>query len=493
MNETPRPETPARHHRRVQPLHALLSASLACASSDPTPPAPSASAPAPLAELATTAVPLSPQDHHPGRQLFASAPPGSNGRSCASCHVLDEATTLRPESVSARLEADPDDPLFNRIDADDPSAETLSFTHLQKGLVRVVLPLPDNMDVIDLEGDVITPPERSIFVWRGVPSVANTALTAPYQLDGRQPTLEDQAQAAITSHAQGPEMPARALAQVASFQRETFSSPRAWLVSKLLELGLPLDEIPIPEDFMPLSATEKRGREVYDRACQPCHGSASTDRIIDREAHDLLFAAVDEAGNVRFDMTTGAPVAVRLPRPDDEFINIGLGLATYFGQIGIAPAFNDDVEMPRYRFRFYTDGTRTTRLTDLPPLPVTASGDPLDPRPALDERGAPVVGPNRVPQLFSTDPGRAAISGAPEDFEAFDVPQLRGIADTAPYFHDNSHNTLEDVIDTYSRFIIGALPSLELPRDKPPETPEGSPEALTPEQKLDLLAFLRRL
>jgi cytochrome c peroxidase len=463
----------------------------ACSATDAAPPS---AEPSPSEVVDTAMGLLSPPDSHPGKALFEKAPPGTNGRSCASCHVLDEATTLRPESVAARLAADPTDPLFNRLDADDPNADSLGFEHLKKGLVRVVLPLAENLDVIDVDGHVITSPERSIAVWRGVPSVANTALTAPYQLDGREATLDAQAQGALKAHSEGPEVPAHVLARVADFQRGVFSSPRAWLVSRLLEAGLPLEEIPIPEDFMPLSASEKRGREVYERACQACHGSASTDRIVDREVHDLFFATLGPDGNVRFDIVDGqGPVPVPLAHPDDEFLNVGFGYATYLGQIGVAPAFNDDVELPRYRFRFYTDGSRSQPLVDLPPLPVTQSGDPFDPRPALDDRGAPIVGPNLGTQLFSTDPGRAAITGDPADFEAFDMPQLRGIAATAPYYHDNSQGTLEDVVDAYSRFVLSFIKPLALPKSNPPEAPGLPAESLSVQQKHDLLAFLRRL
>src|SRR5262245_41122468 len=69
---------------------------------------------------ATRAQPLSPTQAHPGKKLFERPFRGSNGRSCATCHVLAENTTLRPESVAARLAANPADPLFNRLDADDP-------------------------------------------------------------------------------------------------------------------------------------------------------------------------------------------------------------------------------------------------------------------------------------------------------------------------------------------------------------------------------------
>jgi hypothetical protein len=182
-----------------------------------------------------------------------------------------------------------------------------------------------------------------------------------------------------------------------------------------------------------------------------------------------------------------------VPRTDADFFNVGFGIFTYLGQLGQFPAYNASVELPRYRLRFYADGTRQQQVVDLPPIPVTASGEPYDPIPAVDEHGAPIVGPNFLPQWFTTDPGRALVTGNPRDFEAFDIPQLRGVARTAPYFHDNSHETLLDVVDTYSRFILPLTPQLDLPAVHPPEIPGGPPESLSPAQKQDLLRFLDRL
>jgi cytochrome c peroxidase len=472
---------------------ALLFTSIACSTAEPT-------APGGQRRQALGAEPGLPSDRAPaygdpdGRALFENPFHGTNGRSCATCHVLDEDTALLPASVEARLAADPTDPLFRRIDADDPEAEVPTYEHLKKGLVRVVLPLADNVDIVDLAGEVITRPDRTIFVWRGVPTVANTAITAPYQLDRREPDLQSQAQKAITSHSEGPEVTRAELDAIAAFQQGVFTSPRAQFVSALLDLGVPLDEIPEPEAHMPLDEAEKRGRVVYNAACQACHGSATTDRIVNREAQALFFVDLKRDGNVRFDLIPGVgPVPVFVSRPDAAAVNAGFGTFSYLGQVGLFPSFTSTVELPRYRLRFYKDGTRQEVVTDLPPIPVTASGDPLDLNPALDENGAPIVGPNFLPQLFTTDPGRAAITGDPYDFEAFDVPQLRGIARTAPYFHDNSHASLKDAVDTYSRFIVGVIAPLGLPPVNPPEGPGLPPEALSPDQKRDLLAFLARL
>jgi cytochrome c peroxidase len=429
-----------------------------------------------------------------GQKLFETAFPGTNGRSCATCHVLAEATALLPASVAARLAADPTEPLFRRIDADDPDAAEPTYEHLKKGLVRVVLPLPDNMDVVDLAGNVTTPADRKIFVWRGVPSVANTAMTAPYQLDGRAPNLNEQAQGAITTHSEGPQVGTPDLERIGEFQRTVFSSPRARFVSALMGLGVPLEEIPMPEDNMALDPQGQRGRKLFDRACLACHGSATTERIVNRQVHDQFFVALKPDGNVRFEVIPGVgPVPVFVDRPNVEIVNYGFGIFTYLGQLGQFPAFNASVSLPRYRFRFYKDSSRSQVVSELPPVPVTVSGDPFDPNPVIDENGAPIVGPNFLPQAFTTDPGRAAITGDPADFEAFDVPQLRGVARTAPYFHDNSHETLKDVVDSYSRFVLPIVPVLELPPVHPPELPGFPPESLSPADKQDLLSFLNRL
>lgn len=428
-----------------------------------------------------------------GRARFEHAFPGTNGRSCATCHILEEHGILSPAHV-ASLPAS--DPLFHRIDADDPDASTLTFDHLRAGLVRVTLPLPANMDVIDGDGNVVTRADRSIDVWRGVPTIENVAFTGPYQLDGRIGDLRTQAQAAITGHSQGPIIPNAQLDQIVRFEKGTFSSARAQFVAAFAQLGVPSAKIPMPEDFIVLSKAERRGKKVFEKACAACHGGGTTNTIVNRSVHDAVFFELKPDGTVAYDLVDGAPVPRLVPRPSDEFLNIGFALLSGYGQLGILPMANSNLELPRYRFRFYTDPTRTTRLVDLPPYPTDADGnriEPPDARTRVDAEGKPIVGPSLAPEWFSSDPGRAIISGDPVDFEAFDVPQLRGIGHTAPYMHDNSHATLRDVVDSYSRFILGFLPTLGLPLQyqDSPQSPFG--ESLTLAEKQDLVAFLERL
>lgn len=256
--------------------------------------------------------------------LFKEAFRGTNGRSCATCHVPEDNFTLTPDHVARLLETNPNDPLFAAIDADDPAAETLTFEHLEKGLVRVWLPLPDNMDVIDDAGNVTTPPDRKIFVWRGVPSIADSALTAPYQLDGRVETLEEQAQGALTGHSGGGKANKTELERIAEFERSVFSSDRAREVADELASGVDFGEISDVEALMELSPEEERGREVYEKVCASCHGGANKATIADRAVHDLAFPALKPDGNVLFEVpATDPPTPVLATQPDNEFINIG--------------------------------------------------------------------------------------------------------------------------------------------------------------------------
>lgn len=81
------------------------------------------------------------------------------------------------------------------------------------------------------------------------------------------------------------------------------------------------------------------------------------------------------------------------------------------------------------------------------------------------------------------DPGRQRITLNPADRGKFKTPTLRNIALTAPYMHNGSMATLEDVIDHFSG---GGLPD-------PNKDPMLTPLQLSLQEKQDLIAFLRTL
>ncbi|MBC8046212.1 MAG: cytochrome-c peroxidase, partial [Fimbriimonadaceae bacterium] len=56
---------------------------------------------------------------------------------------------------------------------------------------------------------------------------------------------------------------------------------------------------------------------------------------------------------------------------------------------------------------------------------------------------------NGLLENYDTDEGRARITGLSEDIGKFKIPTLRNVELTAPYMHDGSIGTLNEVIDFY--------------------------------------------
>jgi cytochrome c peroxidase len=89
------------------------------------------------------------------------------------------------------------------------------------------------------------------------------------------------------------------------------------------------------------------------------------------------------------------------------------------------------------------------------------------------------------------------VGGAPptDDWNKFDVPALYGSSRTAPYFHNNSAATLEDVVEHYVQFFNrvkanaapGVVPAVA--------TTDGVnfDRQIRPEEREALLAYLRTL
>jgi len=116
----------------------------------------------------------------------------------------------------------------------------------------------------------------------------------------------------------------------------------------------------------------------------------------------------------------------------------------------------------------------------------------------------------------SSDPGRALLTGyvfsaEPEadgsclhppcglrqndDWQKLDVPGLRGISQTAPYFHNNSAATLEDVVIHYEEFFKN-VSVLDPPPDLPPVLTTDNvnrDRPNVPSERAALVAYLMRL
>jgi hypothetical protein len=395
---------------------------------------------------------------------------GGNGRACADCHVPTENFQLSPAVAKARFEAlaakrqvnkNADDPLFRPVDADDfrVNGDAASdFSNLvENGLVRVTLPLPPNVRLLDTNTGQVTN-ESSVDLWRAVMPVLNVAISGPddvlpiwppaprppiadldpngpnrqggYQHDARFGTLQEQARGALIAHAQvSSEPPADVLDDLAAFQKTLFSSPAVQSLADAIASGSTLFSDPDP----PLDELELRGKDVFNRACAQCHGGA---------LHP-----------------SGSTPDATIVRPIVRYHNI---------------------------------------QTACPRSTVASDGFlPCPPRLARNARTYRIFLANGTVQTFTTsDPGRLLLTGQIGDLGVMDVTQLRGISRTAPYFHNNSAATLEEVLDHYDAFFRRAA-RLNPPPNLPPILSSNGLVVdrgfVLPEERPALLAYLRKL
>jgi cytochrome c peroxidase len=81
------------------------------------------------------------------------------------------------------------------------------------------------------------------------------------------------------------------------------------------------------------------------------------------------------------------------------------------------------------------------------------------------------------------DEGRFIVTKKPEDYGSFKTPTLRDVARTAPYMHDGSIRTLDDVVELYDR---GGIANKNLDE-------KMKPLHLTRDEKAELVEFLKAL
>ena len=404
---------------------------------------------------------------------------GANGRACADCHMPTDSFQLSPASVEARFQflqwrrqwnPDADDPLFRPIDADDfrTNGDNASdFSNLrQNGLVRITFPLPPNIRLIDPATNQPSS-ETEVDVWRAVPTVNDVALTGPddgilwprgpngrggYQLDGRFATLQEQALAALTNHAQIQSAPPQQLLDdLSSFQRVLFTNERVRILSNAVRES---DAI-LPDPDRRLTPLEQQGKAVFERACGQCHGGPG-------QSTPQATPNNPPAPVIRFHN-----IFSQCPRPVDS--------TARYVFAACAPRLARNVRTYAIALSIATPGPGGTTLQ---------AGD--------------------IVRRTSSDPGRALLTGfvggaAPrDDWEKFDVPGLRGISRTAPYFINNSAATLEEMLDHYDalfkraevNFVPG--PTAVVP---PIATTDGVhfDRRPAPEERAALLAYLKKL
>lgn len=409
---------------------------------------------------------------------------GTNGRSCSSCHQASDAWSVTPEHIQERFFATKGlDPIFRTNDgANCPSADVSTFNArqqsysmlLNKGLIRVSIGVPAGSEFavtgIDDPHNCAENTPTGLALFRRPLPATNLPFLATVMWDGRETfkgqtitfDLSDQAVQATLGHAQAAQQPtAEQVAEIVNFETANFTAQTfddaagnlhadgakggpEELSNQPFSIGIndPLGGTPPGVDFNPVAMT------LFDKWAN-----------LNSNSHDGRPAA-------RATVARGEALFNTLP------ITIS-GVAGLNDIPGVPASFSGTCTTCHNAPNV---GNHSVSLalnigvTDFPAVP------------ALDITGLPVytitcaagattpIGKSSTIQ--TTDPARALITGKCADIGKTKGPILRGLAGRAPYFHNGSAATLDDVVNFYDqRFGLN----------------------LTQEQKSDLVAFLRTL
>ncbi|MCK9360878.1 hypothetical protein M0Q28_01470 [Patescibacteria group bacterium] len=366
-----------------------------------------------------------------GGLLFQFETFDGNDRTCGTCHLVTSRFDLAPEDVQRAFAEDPNDPTFRPVDADVEGGDTYDRIR-EDGLVRVHVVLAPNVTVDEVDGvNVQVRPDGRYVVAlrRATPTSINSALNDHLMWDGREGTdLAHQALSAALDHAEALRLPTESeLADIAFFQEQLFSS------AALREYahGGPEPTLPHGRDD-----SEERGRAFF--LDEPLSASAGT--------HGLC--ATCHAGpmlNRTGHFNPGDP-------PDLPFSG---NRTSQFNRRGL----------PEYTYH------------------VTLAADHLNDNPRIGPIGMPMWPAGMTFTLQSPDPGVLVVDADPSDgsdgpanpcittaaclvaapggaTEFHRMPTLWGSARTAPYFHDNSAATFEDVARHYREFFAPTQASM---------------------------------
>jgi cytochrome c peroxidase len=328
--------------------------------------------------------------------------------------------TVSPADAQKRFNKNRFDPLFVHDGLDEVGG---GVTRILKD-ATILIPFNFPFNGITVDGGA-----TSVKFNRGIPTTLNSpGLDNVIMLDGREPSLESQAKGATTGHAQGL-MPSQSEAEAIARYEKTnafFSTPE--LRRYFLGTG------PAPGLQQGNTASEKRGRIFFEDVpgdptkgfkpglCGHCH-----------------------AGTMLNETSVHAP----------EFVGAPVPPGTRFFSVGVSEFNRPGNTM--HTFTFPDGSTLTTP----------------DPGRALISGNNPAFNPN---PFDPTAPANNAVFLT--NVNAFKIASLRGVKNTAPYFHDNSAKTLEAVAAHYAEFFFGIT---------------GGFINITPQDQQDIVAYLKLL
>jgi cytochrome c peroxidase len=416
---------------------------------------------------------------------------GTNGRSCASCHLPDQGWSIAADRVKARFEATQGrDPIFRSNDGSncDHDVDTSSVGGRRKaysllinrGLIRIAIAVPPTAEfrVVAVAnpygcGDIST-----LSMYRRPLPAANLRFMSTIMWDGRESSAQTGTQK-ITFATN----PGDLLADLAH-QSLDATSGHAQGSTPLT----PQQQKAIVDFEMNLMTAQAVD---YRAGALNANGANGGPSMLGTNAMPAFFVGINDplGGNPHGTLFT--PVIFNLfdawtnTRPQDDGHNddmnsrrasIARGQALFNSKpiaIKGVGGLNDDLNLASIPGTCGTchDSPNVGNHSVSAPLNIGV-GDLNSP---LDVSYLPVFTlENQTTHEIktTTDPGRALITGLWKDVGRLKGPILRGLSSRAPFFHNGSANSLGDVLDFYDkRFSIG----------------------FTPQEKKDLIAFLSAL
>jgi hypothetical protein len=406
-------------------------------------------------------------------------PLGTNGRACVNCHQPAYAMSVSTAGLQERWrDTDGKDPVFAAFDGSNcpglpQDQESSHSLLLKRGLFRIPLPWPPrNADgsakPVEFAIEVVRDPtgcntsreyglksgEPTISVYRrprpaanlkyvisgGQPIVLKTGKLAdvdpetgkPVSMnlmsDAREATLKAQAIDAVMGHEQAHEAPSREqLEKIIEYESQVYVAQSAHIFGGAL--AVPGG----PPGLGPAALRDHRAGILGDNDYDPVFG---------------LFNSWKGTDYYRASVARGADIFM--------FRQFWLRDATHINSIGLgnplkrtcatchnAQMTGQDlsagwVDVGTTNFPTWTEPATWAESSELPVFKITCNRD-ADPHPYL----------GRV--IYTTDPGRALISGRCADVGSIVMQQLRGLAARAPYFSNGSAKTLREVVDFYDR------------------------------------------
>lgn len=415
---------------------------------------------------------------------------GSNGRSCGTCHQPATGWTVTPGNVRARFATSGGmDPIFRVVDgavSPDADVSTLAARRvayrmlLTKALIRVGMPIPANAEfslvAVDDPYGHASAVDLSLFR-RPLPAT-NLRFLSTVMWDGRETFLDPASSQCLA----GTGTCFAALHLDLAHQANDATLGHAQAVQSLttedadaivaFESSLFTAQI-YDDDAGRLAARRARGGPIA-LSFAPFHfgindviaGDYRTGAPFDPNAF-TLFESWDRVGHHapdRGEAIDRSEARAAVARGERVFDSKPIAIA---GVKGLNDVLNAAV----------INGTCST-CHDAPEAGGHSIPAPLDigvadaSRRTADMPLYTLRNDRTGETIETTDPGRALVTGKWADIGKFKGPTLRGLAARAPYFHNGSGTDLAAVVDFYDRrFGIG----------------------LTPQEKGDLVAFLRAL